>query len=86
MDMNHFEDVLFALEDVLNSRKIKENLSSFENFDINAFTLAQDNNEEVYDTFVDVNERAWYYILWGDSVQTLPPYEGIPLPPQRTRS
>jgi len=58
MDMNHFEDVLFALEDVLNSRKIKENLSSFENFDMKAFTLAQDNNEEVYDTFVDVNERA----------------------------
>ncbi len=56
--MNHFEDVLFALEDVLNSRKIKENLSFFENFDIAAFTLAQDNNEEVYDTFVDVNERA----------------------------
>ena len=22
----------------------------------------------------------------GDSVQTLPPYEGIPLPPQRTRT
>ncbi len=58
MDMNHFEDVLFALEDVLNSRKIKENLSFFENFDIATFTLAQDNNEEVYDTFVDVNERA----------------------------
>ena len=58
MDMNHFEDVLFALEDVLNSRKIKENLSFFENFDIDVFTLAQDNNEEVYDTFVDVNERA----------------------------
>ena len=56
--MDHFEDVLFALEDVLNSRKIKENLSSFENFDMKAFTLAQDNNEEVYDTFVDVNERA----------------------------
>ena len=58
MDMNHFEDVLLALEDIINSRKIKENLSSFENFDMNAFTLAQDNNEEVYDTFVDVNERA----------------------------
>ena len=28
------------------------------NFDMDAFTLAQDNNEEVYDTFVDVNERA----------------------------
>ena len=26
----------------------------------------------------------WY--LLGDSVQTLPPYEGIPLPPQRTRT
>ena len=58
MDMNHFEDVLFALEDIINSRKIKENLSFFENFDMAAFTLAQDNNEEVYDTFVDVNERA----------------------------
>ena len=58
MDMNDFEDVLLALEDIINSRKIKENLSSFENFDMNAFTLAQDNNEEVYDTFVDVNERA----------------------------
>ena len=58
MDMNHFEDVLFALEDVINSRKIKENLSFFENFDMNAFTLAQDDTEEVYDTFVDVNERA----------------------------
>ena len=58
MDMNNFEDVLFALEDIINSRKIKENLSFFENFDMNAFTLAQDNNEEVYDTFVDVNERA----------------------------
>ena len=56
--MNHFEDVLLALEDIINSRKIKENLSFFENFDMNAFTLAQDNNEEVYDTFVDVNERA----------------------------
>jgi len=56
--MNHFEDVLLALEDIINSRKIKENLSFFENFDIDAFTLAQDNNEEVYDTFVDVNERA----------------------------
>ena len=58
MDMNYFEDVLFALEDIINSRKVKENLSSFENFDMAAFTLAQDNNEEVYDTFVDVNERA----------------------------
>ncbi len=58
MDMNHFEDVLLALEDIINSRKIKENLSFFENFDIATFTLAQDNNEEVYDTFVDVNERA----------------------------
>jgi hypothetical protein len=58
MDMNHFEDVLLALEDIINSRKIKENLSFFENFDIAAFTLTQDNNEEVYDTFVDVNERA----------------------------
>ena len=58
MDMNHFEDVLFALEDIINSRKIKENLSFFENFDMDAITLAQDNNEEVYDTFVDVNERA----------------------------
>ena len=58
MDMNHFEDVLLALEDIINSRKIKENLSFFENFDMTAFTLAQDNNEEVYDTFVDVNERA----------------------------
>ena len=72
--MNHFEDVLFALEDVINSRKIKENLSFFEHFDMDAFLLAQDesesdyipgyddgewdNNEEVYDTFVDVNERA----------------------------
>ena len=56
--MNHFEDVLLALEDIINSRKIKENLSFFENFDIAAFTLTQDNNEEVYDTFVDVNERA----------------------------
>ena len=57
-EFEDFEDVLFALEDVINSRKIKENLSFFENFDMNAFTLAQDNNEEVYDTFVDVNERA----------------------------
>jgi hypothetical protein len=56
MDMNHFEDVLLALEDIINSRKIKENLSSFENFDMD--TLTEHEDEEVYDTFVDVNERA----------------------------
>ena len=56
--MNNFDDVPLALTTIIDNRKEKENLSFFENFDIAAFTLAQDNNEEVYDTFVDVNERA----------------------------
>jgi len=72
--MNNFDDVPLALTTIIDNRKEKENLSFFEHFDIDAFLLAQnesesdyipgyddgewDNNEEVYDTFVDVNARA----------------------------